>query len=47
MDACGCAIRFIPYPVIAGFLGATGWLMILGAVQVITDQRLTLAEEAR
>jgi sulfate permease, SulP family len=34
----GRAIRFVPYPVIGGFLGATGWLMITGAIQVITDQ---------
>ena len=39
----GRAIRFIPFPVMGGFLGATGWLMILGAIQVITDQRLTFA----
>jgi SulP family sulfate permease len=37
----GRAIRFVPYPVIGGFLGATGWLMITGAIQVITDQRPT------
>jgi sulfate permease, SulP family len=36
----GGAIRFIPYPVIGGFLSATGWLMVSGAVHVITDQRL-------
>jgi len=35
----GRAIRFVPFPVIGGFLGATGWLMITGAIQVITDQR--------
>ena len=34
----GRAIRFVPYPVIGGFLGATGWLMVTGAIQVITDQ---------
>jgi SulP family sulfate permease len=39
----GRAIRFLPYPVIGGFLGATGWLMITGAMQVVTDQRPTLA----
>jgi len=39
----GRAIRFVPYPVIGGFLGATGWLMILGAVQVVTDQHPTIA----
>jgi SulP family sulfate permease len=39
----GRAIRFVPYPVIGGFLGATGWLMITGAMQVMTNQRVTLA----
>ena len=39
----GRAIRFIPFPVIGGFLGATGWLMITGAMQVVTDQRPRIA----
>ena len=39
----GRAIRFVPFPVIGGFLGATGWLMITGAVQVVTEQKLLLA----
>lgn len=39
----GRAIRFVPYPVIGGFLGATGWLLITGAVQIVTGQRPTLA----
>jgi SulP family sulfate permease len=39
----GRAIRFVPYPVIGGFLGATGWLMITGAVRVITDTPATFA----
>ncbi len=39
----GRAIRFVPFPVIGGFLGATGWLMITGAMQVVTDQRPVLA----
>src|SRR6516165_6678334 len=34
----GRAIRFVPYPVIGGFLGATGWLMVTGAIRVVTDQ---------
>ncbi len=42
----GGAIRFIPYPVIGGFLSATGWLMVSGAVHVITDQKLTRASLA-
>jgi SulP family sulfate permease len=39
----GRAIRFVPYPVIGGFLGATGWLLVTGGIQVVTDQRATLA----
>ena len=39
----GGAIRFIPYPVIGGFLGATGCLMMSGAVRVITDHGLLLS----
>ena len=33
------AIRFLPYPVIGGFLGATGWLMVTGAIQVVANLR--------
>lgn len=36
----GRAIRFVPYPVIGGFLGATGWLVVSGAVLVVTDFQL-------
>jgi SulP family sulfate permease len=39
----GRAIRFVPFPVIGGFLGATGWLMITGAMQVVSDQKPVLA----
>ena len=39
----GRAIRFVPYPVIGGFLGSTGWLITAGAVQVMTGYRLGLA----
>ncbi|HMF22730.1 MAG TPA: SulP family inorganic anion transporter [Pseudolabrys sp.] len=42
----GRAIRFVPYPVIGGFLGATGWLMITGAIQVVTDQAPTYSNLA-
>src|SRR3984885_13812915 len=38
----GRAIRFVPFPVIGGFLGATGWLVITGAVQVVTDRAPTI-----
>jgi len=36
----GRAIRYVPYPVVGGFLGATGCLILLGAVRVITGMRL-------
>ena len=35
----GRAIRYVPYPVVGGFLGATSCLIILGAVGVITGHR--------
>jgi SulP family sulfate permease len=43
LTRAGRAIRFVPFPVIGGFLGATGWLMITGAVQVVTDRAPTIA----
>jgi len=43
----GRAIRFVPYPVIGGFLGATGWLMITGAIQIVTNQRPALGQSRR
>ena len=39
----GRAIRYVPYPVVGGFLGATGLLIALGAVRVITDNPVQLA----
>jgi sulfate permease, SulP family len=39
----GRAIRYVPYPVVGGFLGATGCLIVLGAFHVITGSRLQLA----
>src|SRR6202047_1724871 len=39
----GRAIRYVPYPVVGGFLGATGCLIVLGAIRVITNQRLQFA----
>lgn len=45
--ALGCGrlgklVRFVPYPVVAGFMGATGWVMITGAVHMSTDLPLAL-----
>lgn len=33
----GGLIRFIPYPVVGGFLAGTGWLLVIGALGVMTD----------
>ena len=43
----GRAIRYVPYPVVGGFLGATGCLILLGAIRVITGQRLQFATLGR
>lgn len=47
MTRIGRAIRYVPYPVVGGFLGATGCLIVLGAVEVITGQRLQFAALGR
>jgi sulfate permease, SulP family len=39
----GRAIRYVPYPVIGGFLGATACLILSGAVQVIVSERVTFS----
>ena len=40
----GQALRFIPYPVIGGFLLASGWFLISGAVRVITRDQVGLLD---
>jgi SulP family sulfate permease len=39
----GGLIRFTPYPVIAGFLTGTGWLILLGGISVTTNQTPSFA----
>jgi len=39
----GRAIRYVPYPVVGGFLGATGLLIALGAIRVITNYPVQLS----
>jgi SulP family sulfate permease len=36
----GNLIRYIPYPVIGGFLAGSGWLLVRGAVRVMTGHAL-------
>jgi SulP family sulfate permease len=36
-------VRYIPYPVVGGFLAGTGWLLSLGAMNVMTNLSLSLA----
>jgi SulP family sulfate permease len=39
----GRAIRFVPYPVFGGFLGASGVLMLMGAFALVTGVHLSTA----
>ena len=38
----GRAVRFVPYTVTGGFMGATGWLIVVGAIRVTVGQKLGL-----
>jgi SulP family sulfate permease len=38
----GNLVRYIPYPVVGGFLAGTGWLLTRGALEVMTGQTLSL-----
>ncbi len=33
----GSLVRFLPYPVIGGFLAGTGWLLVTGGIGVMSD----------
>lgn len=37
----GNLIRFIPYPVVGGFLAGTGWLLVLGSLSFMTNLPLS------
>lgn len=37
-------VRFVPYPVMGGFLAGTGWLIVRGALQIMTDAPLGLTQ---
>jgi sulfate permease, SulP family len=33
----GSLVRYLPYPVVGGFLAGTGWLLLLGGISVMSD----------
>jgi SulP family sulfate permease len=37
-------VRYIPYPVVGGFLAGTGWLLVKGAFGVMLNMPMTLAD---
>jgi len=39
----GRLVRYIPFPVVGGFLAGTGWLLASGAMGVMLDESLTFA----
>ena len=38
----GNLVRYIPYPVVGGFLAGTGWLLTRGAIEVMAGQTLSI-----
>ncbi|MFZ5819801.1 MAG: SulP family inorganic anion transporter [Chloroflexota bacterium] len=40
----GGLVRFIPYPVVGGFLAGTGWLLLQGSFSVMTGMSLNFAD---
>lgn len=38
----GNLVRYIPYPVVGGFLAGTGWLLTRGAIEVMAGQSLSV-----
>ena len=40
----GNLVRFVPYPVVGGFLAGTGWLLAKGAIEVLSGVRLTVSD---
>ena len=42
----GQVVRFVPYPVIAGFLAASGWFLLTGGIEVVTGKDFSLFDLA-
>jgi SulP family sulfate permease len=43
----GSLVRYLPYPVIGGFLAGTGWLLTLGGLSIMADVASELGELPR
>jgi SulP family sulfate permease len=39
----GQIVRFVPYPVVGGFLAASGWLLLVGGIKVVGGANLATA----
>lgn len=39
----GNLVRFLPYPVVGGFLAGTGWLLLIGGLEIMLDFTPSLA----
>lgn len=42
----GVWLRFVPYPVIGGFLAASGWLLVTGGIEVMTGVAPQLSRDS-
>ncbi|MFN2188937.1 MAG: SulP family inorganic anion transporter, partial [Candidatus Promineifilaceae bacterium] len=40
----GNLVRFLPYPVIGGFLAGTGWILAVGAISMLTETSFTFQQ---
>ena len=40
----GDLIRFIPYPVVGGFLAGTGWLLVISSIGIMADMPLNFSQ---
>lgn len=40
----GDLVRFVPFPVVGGYVAGTGWLMLEGGVEVLVDRRMGIAD---
>ncbi len=43
----GNLVRFVPYPVVGGFLAGTGWLLFKGGIDVAAGVQLVPAHDRR